>query len=687
MDYFKIDVTPEAPWASVGTSGNLDTIGVLTRQGPDGVLQEILRADHGGEAGNFSLLTKLDPGTYFVRVESYGSNVGVYSIRFYSASELGKLTVPSELQDESEEAFLGEATAIGMDEERTGALTGDLIHPESGRPIEVWKLRGEVGTTVYVDLVANSFDSYLYAMGEGMEELTAEAWYSNRTRLELTIPISGEVMLLASASDADARGDYRLRVSTLQGVLGEATTIGVDEERTGSLTGDLIHPESGRPIEVWKLSGEVGTTVYVDLVANSFDSYLYAMGEEMDELTADDHGESSHARLELTIPISGEVTLLASAYDADGRGDYQLRVSTLQGVLGEATTIGVDEERTGSLTGDLIHPESGRPIEVWKLSGEVGTMVYVDLVANSFDSYLYAMVEGMDELTADDHGESSHARLELTIPIGGEVTLLASAYDADGRGDYQLRVSTLQGVLGEATTIGVDEERTGSLTGDLIHPESGRPIEVWKLSGEVGTTVYVDLVANSFDSYLYAMGEEMDELTADDHGESSHARLELTIPISGEVTLLASAYDADGRGDYQLRVSTDPQPWVQFIDSDGLHGLGQPVAGLFLGSELFGNPKDDDDVISHGYAQVFTYEGTAGEEVSLELVSEEFDSYLYLIGPANGVVSDDDGADGLNSRIQITLPESGTYRIVASSLYNGTGAFKLRVLRPIRYEQ
>jgi serine protease Do len=64
------------------------------------------------------------------------------------------------------------------------------------------------------------------------------------------------------------------------------------------------------------------------------------------------------------------------------------------------------------------------------------------------------------------------------------------------------------------------------------------------------------------------------------------------------------------------------------------------------------------------YFNVHTFEGRAGESVTIELNSSEFDAYLILLDPDNKkIAEDDDGGDGNNARISITLPTSGTYTI------------------------
>ncbi|MDL5055639.1 PPC domain-containing protein [Oscillatoria laete-virens NRMC-F 0139] len=95
----------------------------------------------------------------------------------------------------------------------------------------------------------------------------------------------------------------------------------------------------------------------------------------------------------------------------------------------------------------------------------------------------------------------------------------------------------------------------------------------------------------------------------------------------------------------------------------------------------------------------FTFEGEAGQAVTITLVSEDFDTFLVLLDvDGNELDTDDDSAGRLDSQIRgITLPANGTYTIIATSYsaYRGTGqatgAFTLSLdafeVRRIEYSQ
>jgi hypothetical protein len=101
-----------------------------------------------------------------------------------------------------------------------------------------------------------------------------------------------------------------------------------------------------------------------------------------------------------------------------------------------------------------------------------------------------------------------------------------------------------------------------------------------------------------------------------------------------------------------------------------------------LGSSVTGTLGMSDPTLGDGsHYKLFTFMGAAGQTVQVDLISSDFDSYLYL-RDQNGteITHDDDGGGGLNSRIVRTLGYSGMYQIVVNTLRSGqSGAFTLRL--------
>lgn len=111
-----------------------------------------------------------------------------------------------------------------------------------------------------------------------------------------------------------------------------------------------------------------------------------------------------------------------------------------------------------------------------------------------------------------------------------------------------------------------------------------------------------------------------------------------------------------------------------------------PVAATVeVGSETPGELTAGDYVSGGHRVKAYSLEGAQGAPVTIDLVSEDFDAYLHLVGPDGmELETDDDSGGACHARISTFLPADGTYRIVAASLSGDTGAFTLGVGRQQR---
>ena len=101
---------------------------------------------------------------------------------------------------------------------------------------------------------------------------------------------------------------------------------------------------------------------------------------------------------------------------------------------------------------------------------------------------------------------------------------------------------------------------------------------------------------------------------------------------------------------------------------------------LAIGVEGFGTLSDADPEGPDGsYLQAWSLTLTAGQEVTADLTSADFDSYLLVTGPGfASELSDDDSGGGCGARITFTAPEDGEYRaIVGAAGPRATGRFVL----------
>lgn len=93
----------------------------------------------------------------------------------------------------------------------------------------------------------------------------------------------------------------------------------------------------------------------------------------------------------------------------------------------------------------------------------------------------------------------------------------------------------------------------------------------------------------------------------------------------------------------------------------------------------------DEQLERGNYFDIYEIEGLTGQRVSISLDSSDFNAFLALIdSDGNLVASNDDAAtENINSYIATTLPQSGSYTVVATSQNLAEGDYRL-VLRKFR---
>lgn len=365
--------------------------------------------------------------------------------------------------------------------------------------------------------------------------------------------------------------------------------------------------------------------------------------------------------------------------------------SVLQLLSVEGRQLAVGGEFEGALSSSDYTSPRDNYLEAWSLEGTAGQSVTIDLLSDDFDAYLYVVGPGLAEtLSDDDSAGGCNARITFTFLETGTFHVVASSLGERATGTYTIRVTdTPEPALGYACGAPNPEEflaldpedrtlRLGDVASGRLAPgaptvDDGRPAQAWALEGRAGESVTVVLEAGDFDAFLYLVGPGLGEVLTDDDGAGDlNSLLTVTFPEDGTYTVVASSISEGAVGAYTIRVEEPLDP--NTVPTDG--------RSIEVGGEATGTLGGDDPIVLDGRrGQAWALEGRAGEEATIDLVSEDFDCYLYLVGPGlDEPLYDDDGAGDLDSRITVTFPETGTYRIIVSALGSSErGEFTLRV--------
>jgi serine protease Do len=208
----------------------------------------------------------------------------------------------------------------------------------------------------------------------------------------------------------------------------------------------------------------------------------------------------------------------------------------------------------------------------------------------------------------------------------------------------------------------------------------GSFFNAYTFRANAGQRLTIDMVSNEIDAYLILLDPNGRDIAQnDDGGGGTNARLMTVVPATGTYTVLANSYSSGEAGEYELRVATATPASPQSGPSQPTPTPSQQGDIILqeeneLGSNSQVLPSDGSLYQEH------PFEGTAGQTVVITMESQDFDTYLILIGPDEQVVAqnDDISPDNLNSSITVTLPTTGTYRAIANA-YDSTGRGSYRI--------
>ena len=347
------------------------------------------------------------------------------------------------------------------------------------------------------------------------------------------------------------------------------------------------------------------------------------------------------------------------------------------------TPIRVGQTVTGTID------SSGEPVldrgrfNAYRIEVAEGERLLVSAESEEFDTYLIvgrSVGPVLDPLeTDDDGGENTNSRVRFVAPRTGSYLVLVQAYREDGMGPYTLTVQQApQPTTGQTHSIrlgGVEEGRLEDT--DNYDDEEDRYYDVYAFTGNAGQRIQIDM-SSEFDTYLELGrldGCDWEELQSDDDGspDGTDSRIRYTLPDDGEYVIRATSY-ADATGPYTLRLSERAAP---------VERAAQPISA---GQDAEGELDEDDSVLEAdgSYYDLWTYQGHAGEELRVNMMSSDFDTYVAIGRMVGGefeeIATMDDGGEGTNTLLEVTLPSDGEYVIRANSFRaEQTGDYTLRI--------
>jgi hypothetical protein len=287
--------------------------------------------------------------------------------------------------------------------------------------------------------------------------------------------------------------------------------------------------------------------------------------------------------------------------------------------------------------------------DVWTLEAEAGQYVTIWMESvgpGDLDTYLELYLEDdSDEdgilVAEDDDGGVDTDSLLADFNVETSGTYYVHALTYSGSGDYEMWVDVADKPSGGGE-IAYGETVEGRVAGGGDHE--------WVFAGQQGDEVSIAMrsVGEGLDCYLELRSVDGDLLAYDDDsGGDTDAWIEYSVlPDDGSYTIVAS--DISGEmGTYTLTLE------IAELEVQGVLTFDQTVAAtLELG------------VRHHWYL-----EGTMGDIITISMLASDgdWDTYLELYAPdgAQLTFDDDSGGDSNAAILELELPLTGTYRVVA----------------------
>jgi len=583
--------------------------------------------------------------------------------------------------------------AVAQDSLRIGASVdaalgdGDGRGPDDDYVYDDYRFEGRRGQRLEAVLRSGDFDAYLEVRREGSYEVLAEdddgLGDGTDARLRFTPSEDGAYLLRARTLSGLEGGDYSLSLQERPRPPRAPRPTGVRLGQTlnGTLSDRDPEQEEGGRYDAFVFRAAEGQRVVVTLDSDDFDSLVRVgrmNGPDFEELAQNDDapGGGLNSRLVFTAPAAGDYVIRATAL-SDGEGDYSVGLAEAPPPP-PSKPLDIGAEIEGAIGSETGTNDDGQRADLYRFAGTAGQRIAVQMESDDFDTYLVLRRLSDNAVLAEDDdglGDGTDSRLVHTLDQDGDYLIEARAFGEEGEGDYDLSLSDVPPPPAPvAAAFGQTLE--GEIADDDPQGDGGKRYDAYAFSGTEGQRVQVIMRSGDFDAYLEVgeAGEDFVALASDDDGlaEGTDARLNFTVPETGDYVIRAQPLGADGRGLYSL----------EFID----RGPEPAPGSILIGATARGTLSETDAISDEGaYYDAYRFQAKKDEKLRITMVSNAFDAFIDIGEDGEdftSMASDDDGLSDTHARLDWTAPEDGWYVIRARSYGpNDTGAYALTLER------
>jgi len=447
--------------------------------------------------------------------------------------------------------------------------------------------------------------------------------------------------------------------------------------------------ERGTPVDFYTLEVVEGSEQVTLNLTAPYDTYLalYDMECNLIQLN-DDGGEGLNSRItQLLEP--GSYLVGASSFSVNGAGDFTLTASCTepfdQAALCNDCVISEAEcgaETTGTFPESDCPRETGENVDLYMidLPPEGGRLILA-LQSPDFPPYLEVYDEGCVTIAAAGTAGDT-ARLSVES-FGGSIFVGVSSTAIGSAGAFTLSVECREAILPENVcpdcqvgeiACGENTEGVFPETGCLRPNGGGQEVDIYQITLEEDQELTIDLNSPDFDTWVELYDADCNRIAFNDDGGAGLNSLLFQNLDAGTYFIGVSSWSSAGvAGTYFL--STSCGEAVELCGGDcevALMSCGIPEEGIFPMTEC----RRPSGQMLDLYSIV-----VAGGDVTIDLTGD-YDTYMQLYDEnCQLIAQDDDGGDGLNSRLTMADLPGGIYYIGVSSFATGqAGGFALNAV-------
>lgn len=464
----------------------------------------------------------------------------------------------------------------------------------------------------------------------------------------------------------------------------------------------------------FEFEGTAGQVISVRMTSADFDAYLLIADASDNILMRNDNsGGDFNAEISgYTLPADGRYTIVATARQnlenggrAESSGDFVVTLSFAREANGGAMVSGE------TLIGQL---EAGADEAAYTFSGEEGQLVTIDLASDAFDPFVILVgPDGREIISDDDSGPSLYARIaNFQLRESGEYTIEVDGFrgptgQREISGEYRLTLIVADEAAPSFQPTGTPPPVTETPEAEIPDIPDDAPVVIYgqpfegelttddqtvevQFEGSAGDVVEIILDSADFDPNMTIIASSGEEIASDDDsGPGVNALLTgLELPESGTYTIIIDGYrgaggDREISGTFLLTINSANAPAVTSTPSGETpdEPTDQPTSAPDSGTGTdLGIVTGDAPVTGtlNGDTQIaqYSFEASAGDVVTIDLTSADFDPFVRLLD-ANGnvIAEDDDGGGSSQARItEFVIPADGEYTIEVDAFrgFNGT---------------